>query len=565
MTTLDAIPHASTFDPPEPDFDAISDQLDEIIAAFESATDASGRLAAMSAWNEITCNVGSWLSVQNLRYAQDTTDEAAAAGRKRADNVAPHWVELDVRWKRTVLGSAHRADVDEAFGPQLLALWACDVEAFRPELRESMVTEKTLVAEYIGALGGARIDVGGTTHSLSSLRTALVSDDRSEREQAVRAKWAWFEERSEQFDTLFDDLVTLRTKQARALGEDTYVPVGYQRKRRVDYGPADVAHFRQAVRDHVVPLAARLVARQAEALGIDAVMPWDEKVQSADGPPRLTQDLAGMHTAADAMFAELSTPLSDCWQLMRDRGLLDLADRDGKAVGGFCSYFPTLGVPFIFANVVGVHDDVRTFTHEMGHAFQRFSSRTQPIDDYVGCTSETAEIHSMSLEYLAWPWMENFFGADADSFRRSHLIDQLLFLPYGVAIDHFQHHVYENPDATPAERHAMWADLERTYLPWRASGGIPFLAKGGAWQQQRHVYAYPFYYIDYTLAATCALQFWVRSRRDRAAAVADYEALCKRGGSASFQQLVKSAGLVSPFQPGCLADVVDEAAKELGM
>lgn len=564
-TSLDAIPHASSYAPPEPDFDALRARRDELIAAFEAAPDADARLAVLEAWNEVARDVGSWFAVQHLRFQQDTTDDEARAGRKRADTLGPVWTELDVGWKRAVLDSPHRDDVTAAHGPQLLALWSCDVEAFRPELRHSIIEEKELVADYIGELGGARIDVDGAEHSLSSLRTALVADDRGLRERAMRAKWAWFDERGATFDDLYDRLVALRTAQARTLGEETYVPVGYRRKRRVDYGPDDVERFRAAVRDDVVPLAAELVRRQADALGVDAVMPWDEKIHATAGPPKLVRDLDGMHAAADAMFAELSTPLSRCWQLMRDRGLLDLADRDGKAVGGFCTYFPTLGVPFIFANVVGVHDDVRTFTHEMGHAFQRFSSREQPLDDYVGCTSETAEIHSMSLEYLSWPWMDAFFGDDADAFRRSHLIDQLLFLPYGVAIDEFQHRVYANPDASPADRHAFWADLERTYMPWRTDAGIPFLAKGGAWQQQRHVYAYPFYYIDYTLAATCALQFWVRSRRDRAAAMVDYEHLCTRGGSAPFQQLAREAGLVSPFDDGCLRDVVAEAAKELGV
>jgi M3 family oligoendopeptidase len=201
----------------------------------------------------------------------------------------------------------------------------------------------------------------------------------------------------------------------------------------------------------------------------------------------------------------------------------------------------------------------------MGHAFQRYSSRGWPLGDYVGCTSETAEVHSMSLEFLTWPEMERFFEEDADDFRRQHLAEQILFLPFGTAIDHFQHLVYESPEASPVDRHAMWKELEQAYLPWRNFGDLGHPAGGGYWQYQRHIYLYPFYYIDYVLAATCALQFWSRARHDRDGALQAYVDLCALGGSRPFRQLVDSAGLRSPFEPGCLSDVLGEAQEFLGL
>ncbi|HMC80763.1 MAG TPA: M3 family metallopeptidase, partial [Acidimicrobiia bacterium] len=240
-------------------------------------------------------------------------------------------------------------------------------------------------------------------------------------------------------------------------------------------------------------------------------------------------------------------------------GFLDLADRKGKAGGGFCTSFPTEGMPFIFANFNGTKGDVEVFSHEMGHAFQSYESRDLPLADYLWPTSESAEIHSMSLEFLTWPHMERFFGADAARFRRVHLAEALLFLPYGTAVDHFQHEIYRRPAMSPAERHELWRSMEQTYLPWRDWGDLAYPAKGGRWQHQRHIYLAPFYYIDYVLAQTCALQFWVRSERDREAAMRDYVALCRRGGAAPFRSLVASAGLTSPFEPGCLPEVVEAA------
>ena len=268
---------------------------------------------------------------------------------------------------------------------------------------------------------------------------------------------------------------------------------------------------------------------------------------------------------AQTMFDRMDKRLGAFFRLMNEGGFLDLKNRPGKAGGGFCTSFPAEGVPFIFANFTGTHHDIGVFTHEMGHAFQNWESRHQPGIDYLWPTMEAAEIDSMGLEFLTHPHMDLMVGPEAaDRFRRMHLIGALAFLPYGVCVDHFQHEVYANPDATPAERHAIWSRLERLYMPWTDYGDLDYPAKGGRWQAKHHIYASPFYYIDYTLAQCCAMQFWVKSRRDAVGALDAYTALCARGGSAPFGELVRSAGLVSPFADGALKDVVREAASVLG-
>jgi M3 family oligoendopeptidase len=256
--------------------------------------------------------------------------------------------------------------------------------------------------------------------------------------------------------------------------------------------------------------------------------------------------------------------LAAFFRMMNEGGFLDLDNRPAKAPGGFCTSFPTKGLPFIFANFNGTHHDIDVFTHEMGHAFQNYQSRDLPGFDYLWPTFESCEIHSMSLEHLAYPHIGLMVGEEAaERYRRMHLIQSLAFLPYGVCVDHFQHEVYANPEASPAQRHAMWKRLEAIYMPWRDYGDIVYFGKGARWQAQLHIYGMPFYYIDYTLAECCALQFWVKSRTDYAKALQDYVALCGRGGSAPFQALAASAGLISPFQEGALSDAVAEAARVL--
>jgi M3 family oligoendopeptidase len=265
------------------------------------------------------------------------------------------------------------------------------------------------------------------------------------------------------------------------------------------------------------------------------------------------------------MFERTHPKLAELFGLMRRRGLLDLETRAGKAGGGFCTAFPAFGVPFVFANFNGTRGDVEVFTHEMGHAFQSWCSLDRFPLECIWGTAETGEVHSMSLEFLTWPQMERFFGADAPRFRRAHLLGALHLLPYAAAVDHFQHLVYERPEASAAQRHAFWREMEREYLPWREYGDVAHPASGAFWQRQLHVYQLPFYYIDYALAQVCALQFWLRSRRDFAEAIEAYVKLCSRGGEAPFRQLTRDAGLSSPFEPGSLAGILEHAGSVLGV
>jgi len=371
----------------------------------------------------------------------------------------------------------------------------------------------------------------------------------------VRTTWDWFAGAAPELDRIYDELVKLRTSMARKLGFEDFVDLGYRRMKRVDYGRADVESYRAGVREHVVPFASELRGRQAQTLGVD-LRYWDEAVSELEGNPAPMGDHDWMMSRAREMFDEMDGDIGAFFNMLADAQLMDLKTREGKAGGGFCTSFPSYGVPFIFANFNGTKGDVEVFTHEVGHAFQNYLSQSLFPTDYLWATYESAEIHSMSLEYLTYPYMEKFFGPEAERFRRVHQAGNLTFLPYGVAVDHFQHLVYESPNASPAERCEMWREMERTYLPWRQYEGVPRLEEGGFWQMQLHIYTYPFYYIDYTLAEVCAMQFRDLAREDPERALATYKELCRRGGSLPFQGLVASAGLMSPLADGCLEKVV---------
>ncbi|MGE4046236.1 MAG: M3 family oligoendopeptidase [Acetobacteraceae bacterium] len=551
------------------DISAATPDKDSLAAGYARVTallDKGDREAALAEWDRQRREYDTWSALVHLRFAQDTADEAAKAARDYADSLSPQATEHEVAIKRRLLANPDRAAVEALVGGHALRLWEADIATFDPAIKADLEEESRLSAAYTSLLASARIEIDGQTVNLAGLGPFAEDPVRDTRHRAEQARWAWFAANGDELDRLYHELVRLRHGMARKLGYETYTPLGYRRLRRTDYGPQDVARYREQVVQHVVPLVARLLEERRAANGWDRLYFWDEALIDPVGNPKPAGGHDFLVAQAQAMFDRLDPRLGQFFTSMAEGGFLDLKNRPTKAGGGFCTSFPTDGQPFIFANFNGTNHDIGVFTHEMGHAFQYWESRTQPNVDYLWPTMESAEIHSMGLEFLTYPQMDLMVGEDAaERFRRMHLIGALAFLPYGVCVDHFQHEVYAHSDATTAERHAMWHRLERLYMPWTAYGDLAYPAKGGRWQAKHHIYSSPFYYIDYTLAQCCAMQFWVRARRDHAAALDAYVRLCARGGSAPFQDLVRSAGLVSPFAEGALEDVVREAAGFLGI
>lgn len=552
-----------SLDIPTPSFAVLQRKYEEIIACFEAAESYDQEAEALAQWQDHAMHISSWSSLTNLRFMQDTANKMRKQEQDFSDEILPQLQAFDVRMKRLLLDSSRRAQHADVHGEHIFALWEVDVESFRPEIQDELIAINKLVAEYAELMASAEVKFMGEDYNLSQLRKFASEPDRDKREGAVRAKWDWVLGASTEFDRIFDELVALRHSAAQKLGYKDFVELGYKLMRRTDYTRADVEQFRDEVRRIVVPLCQELREYQREQLGLEKLSPWDLELFAPTGNPRPHGDHDWMVARAREMFDEMGHGLGDFFGIMADKGYLDLKARKGKCGGGFCTAFPTEHIPFVFANFNGTEGDVRVFSHEMGHAFQFWSSAEFPLEDYHWPTYEAAEIHSMSLEFLTWPHMDKFFEDEADRFRTLHLIEGLIFLPYGVAVDHFQHMVYEEPEATPARRREMWKEVEALYLPWIDWGDVEHGANGGRWHLQSHIFQVPFYYIDYTLAQSCALQFWRRSAHDFEGAMTTYAELCKQGGSQPFQQLVKSAGLTSPFTPGCLEEVIEHAREVL--
>lgn len=558
-----SIPNFAHMDRPDPILEVLQPQYDDLLQKLKSAESGKERYAVLQQWDAIRKQIRTWAALVSLHFHQDTADPERRARRDTLNEVAPKLTNLDVQVKRALLALEDRESLEPFIGHHCFDLWEADARTFDPSIQDDLAKESKLRAEYTELRSSAKILFQGETHNLSSIGKFLSEGDRTVRYEASKARWEFFEENREEFDEIFDKLVKLRTQIAHKLGYESFTDLAYDRMNRTEYNAADVKVFRNEIRERVVPIAVALREQQRERLGLDKLMAWDEPVTDPSGNPKPQGGVPWQTERAQEMYNAMHPEIGEFFAMMDEKSLLDLDTRPTKAGGGFCTSFPYWGVPFVFANFNGTKHDVTVLTHEIGHAFQFYQSRNQPLLDYHSPTLEACEIHSMSLEFLCYPWMDKFFKEDADRFRRVHLADALEFLPYGAAVDHFQHMIYAKPEATPAERNKMWQEVEALYLPDRDYGDLPHCTEGGLWQHQLHIYEVPFYYIDYALAQSVALQFWALSKKDFDDALERYVALCERGGEAAFTDLVKSTGLRSPFEPGALSDIVGPARETL--
>jgi M3 family oligoendopeptidase len=541
-----------------PNMEEVKEAFQTALNRFTSASQIEEQNQAMTQINAIRANLSTMFNLVYIRHSIDTIDEFYKVEQDYIDEISPEVEGLVSKYYEALVASPFRAELEQKWGRQLFDLAEGQLKTFHPDIIPLLQKENKLSSEYTKLVASAKIMFEGEERTLAQLTPFAEAKDRGMRKQANEKKFGFFKENEEKFDQIYDELVKVRTEIAHKLGYKNFVELGYYRMSRTDYNAEMVANFRNQVKEFIVPIATKLKERQRQRIGVDTLKYYDEdfKFESGNATPKGSPEwIIGN---GQEMYTELSKETGEFFRFMQENNLMDLVAKKGKAGGGYCTYIDQYKAPFIFSNFNGTSGDIDVLTHEAGHAFQVYSSRHFEIPEYIWPTYEACEIHSMSMEFFTWPWMELFFKEDTDKYKFSHLSSSLLFLPYGVSVDEFQHWVYENPSASPAERKQAWREIEKKYMPHKDYDGNEYLESGGFWQRQGHIYNSPFYYIDYTLAQICAFQFWKKSRENMELAWKDYTHLCGLGGSLSFTNLVKEAGLISPFEDGCVKSVVGE-------
>jgi oligoendopeptidase F len=536
----------------------------DIAPLYEELRDRKLSSANIRSWltdfSELDEAVDEAVSIALIAYTGDTSDPVSEATYRRwASEVFPPLHEIRVALGQRILPFADELPDLAIFIRELRT----DIEIFRAVNLPRMAALEEMEASYDKITGGLTVVWEGETKTVPELQPFLLDRDRDVRERAFLLGAEAYLEKRDEIAKLFDDMVGVRHALAREAGFANFRDYAFASKYRFDYSPADCEAFHRSVESVVLPAIGRLYAERRRALGVDSLRPWDLQLQ----PARDTR-LEPFHTTAEFLegtqriFERMDPELGGFFRQMIDLQLLDLESRQGKAPGGYCTRLPKRGLPFIFMNAVGVHDDVSTLIHESGHSFHTFLTRDIQYMWQRTTGHEAAELASMSMELLAAPYLvkpTGFYTAgDAAAAQIEHLEDVLGGLPHIACVDAFQHWIYtDGIDASPADRDAKWLELRARFEPAVDYRGLD-QQRIARWYKQSHIHTVPFYYIEYGLAQCAALQVWQRARRDPADALARYKSALSAGGMKTLPQIYEAAGASLVFDAATMGDLVSE-------
>lgn len=545
----------------KPDFEKLAERAEKIRAEIEGAATFDDADKAFMEYNSYSKHIATLYSLAYIRHTIDTNNKFYDEQQEFWDSSLPQLQAYDNKIGKSLLDSKFRPQLEEKYGKIYFLNTEIERKGFAPEIIPDLQEENKLTTEYGKLIASAQIDFDGGKKTISEMSLYKQSSDDKIRNAAWEAEGRFYRDHSAELDEIYDKLVKVRTAQAKKLGYENYIPLGYAKMIRNCYDMNDVDKFRKAVVKYVVPVADRLYREQAERTGLPYPMTFsDAALKFRSGNPMPCVDSDGILAHGRKFYHELSPETAEFIDVMFDNELLDVLSKKGKAGGGYCDSIADYSVPFIFANFNGTSDDVEVMTHEAGHAFAFYMARNVVPYSCSSPTYEACECHSMSMEFFAWKWAEGFFGKETEKFKYSHLFDAIKFIPYGTMVDHFQHLMYEKPELTPAQRHEEWKKLTAVYMPWMKLDGSVFYGEGMGWQRQMHIYERPFYYIDYCLAQTISLEFWALSQQDYKSAWDKYMKFVKQAGTKTFTEIIDIAGLDTPFGEKALEAVAKTAA-----
>ena len=536
----------------------------QIIADFQAALSGEEQFKVHERYYALNNKVGTMMTIAHIRHDIDTTDEFYNGEKEYYDEIQPKLANLTVEYQRGMYESPYRSYLEGKIGKVAFKNIELQLKSFDEKLIPLMQEENALTTKYDKLIASAEIEWEGEILNLSLLKPYLTSSDRNVRKRAYEKYSAYFTSVAEELDDIYDKLVKNRTEQAKQMGYENYVELGYYRMNRNCYDKGMVENYRRQIKEYFVPFAERMHERRRKRLGLKKLSYIDTGVFFPNGNPAPIGTPEEIVEAGKRMYSEMAEETKEFFDFMTENQLFDVLGRKTKKECGYMTFLPEYGAPFIFANFNGTSGDVDVITHECGHAFQGYLAGMDPIQEHRDITMETAEIHSMSMEFFSEKWIGLFFGERADDYRDMHLEDAAAFIPYGCMVDEFQHIVYENPGMTPDERKMAWLELEKVYRPHMDYEGDAFFAKGGFWQRQLHIYDYPFYYIDYCLAQTCAIQYKAMMDEDYEKAWESYLKFCRLSASGFFTDMLKEVGLQSPFEDGCIKNVIGKLEERMG-
>lgn len=500
----------------------------------------------------VICEARNTMDVNDVFYKEET---------EFFDRVKPRYEALENEMNEALLESPYQKEFEIHIGTEPFRMAALHKESFHPEIMEELKQENELSSKYSEMIANLKAETEEGVVPLSKIGTHMGSEDRNERAKYAAIWEKSFASAGEELDDLYDRLVKVRDRIAKKLGKKSFTEVGYCRMGRTSYTRKDIVSFREEVKKNLVPVAQRLFEKQRQALGVEVLYHYDEDIFAGGKKPQPTQNIL---EDFQKVYRELSPETRVYYEELLKCEFFDLSMRPGKIMGAYSNYVAQYHMPFIFETYHATTGALKTFAHETGHGFHSYTKRGEPFSFSGACSSDLAEIHSMGMEFLVWPYLKYVLPEEEiASYCYIHLKNALSFIPYGCAIDEFQETIYDHPNLSVEDRKDLWKQLEKQYMPWKKYDTDLFLSKGRAWQRQTHVYRWPFYYIDYVLAQVCALELHFMDQENHETAWNCYKKILEYSGQKGFKETIESAGLPSPFQEAVIKELAQSVENSI--
>lgn len=546
-----------------PEAGEVRAKYDRLLPLIEQAENVKEQIAAVDELMELRRELYSMREIVKIRYTLNTADEFYRKEDAFWAEFNPVWSALDAKFYQILKASRFTEELKERYSPQFFNLLDCNRDVFSEEIVEDIKKENVLMSESI-RLSAGNVVIDGVEQAYPKAVALFSSADRAERQKGYAAYERFYREREAEFDKIFDELVKVRRTQARKLGFPSYVEMAFRQRQRSGYTLEQVRSFRENVKKYIVPINTKIREEQRRRLGVEELYFYDEELMFPEQLELKFQNEEELKEITKKAMDSLGAEAHEYYEFMLSHGVLDLYARPNKALGGMAYFVPHPKTPFIETNFSNVPKDVEVYSHELGHAFQLYMTPDMPAMELFYPASDACEVHSMGMEFFFWKSYEAFFAGDVGRQKYTHLASCLTLLAWCCIIDEFQDEVYSHTEYGPEDYKEVWKRLEKIYLPHRSYGKDSFFNKGTFWYKQLHLFQSPFYYIDYALAQTSALQLFRQiNEQGEETAWGNYLNICRIGGWVPYLDMIKEGQIASPFEVGMLQELGDYAENKL--
>lgn len=545
------------------DFADVAARLKIFTEKVRAARSAGEVLALDAECDAMLDEVGLASSLTYIRSSLDCTDEFYAAA---AQTEAMGLASLDqTPYTRALLESPFFPELEKKYGPELRPRLEQQIR-LRSAGLDLLGKEQVLLNQYQQKKAMTKVPFRGKTYSEAEMYALFDSPDRQTRIDARKATFEAFLAQKEELAPILLELVALRGKIAEANGFDSYLDYANLDFFRRDYGEKELSAFCEQVKTDLMPLLRQLREEQRRELGVEKLMAYDLTVRFSDGNAIPVGGADKLTAASQKMYDGLSPEFGEFFRLMVESESFSVEASPNKVAGmGFCTTLKRGYLPYVFGNCNGTDTDVSVFTHEIGHAWQAYRTDKENYPDiFRQMALDAVEIPSKTMELFAYPYAEGFFGKDAEKFRQGHFREALREIAAYCSIHEFGTWIYTHPGASFDEMAAAGAEIEKQYEPGLDYGELePYVLRGGALLRNMAIYGFPRYVISYALSEMCAMELFARMAKDPAAAWDAFEKLCASGGSRSYPDTLREAGLSPAYAPGSVKKVADFAREYL--